>query len=64
VLKVSVALPPLLVTVTGLVLPNEQAGAVVTAGAMLQESVTLPAYPLVDATVTVACDEPPGLIVP
>ena len=43
--NVSVALPPLLVTVAGLVLPNEQVGAGVTTGAIAQESVTVPVYP-------------------
>ena len=62
-MKVSVALPPLLVTVTGLVLPNEQVGAGVTTGAIAQERVTLPVYPLADANVIVACEELPGLIV-
>jgi predicted deacylase len=61
VLKVSIADPPVLVTVTGLVLPNEHVGAGVTAGAMLHESVTLPVYPLVEVTVIAEVDEPPGL---
>ena len=60
--NVSVAVPPLAVTVAGLVLPNPHDGAGVTAGAMLQESVTLPVYPLDDATVMVAWDDPPGLM--
>jgi hypothetical protein len=34
--------PLLLETVTGLVLPKEQLGAGVTAGAMLHDSVTVP----------------------
>jgi hypothetical protein len=63
VLNVSVALPPLLVTATGLVLPNEHVGADETTGEMLHESVTLPVYPFVEATVTVACELPPGLTV-
>jgi hypothetical protein len=37
-----VALPPALVTVTGLELPKEQDGAGLTTGAMLQASATLP----------------------
>jgi hypothetical protein len=45
VVKVRVAVPPLLPTVTGLVLPNEHVGAGVTAGEMLHESVTVPVYP-------------------
>jgi hypothetical protein len=63
VVNVRVAVPPLLVTVTGLVLPKEQVGAGVTAGEMLQESVTLPVYPLVEAMVTVDCEVLPWLIV-
>ena len=43
VVNVNVALPPALVTVTGLELPKEQDGAGLTTGAMLHESVTLPA---------------------
>jgi hypothetical protein len=43
VVKANVALPPALVTATGLELPKEQVGAGLTTGAMLQESVTLPA---------------------
>lgn len=41
-MNVRVAVPPLLVTVTGLVLPNEQLGAGVIAGEMLHDSVTVP----------------------
>ena len=63
-MNVTVAVPPLPVTDTGLVLPNEQLGAGVTTGAIVQESVTLPLYPLADVTLTVAWDVPPGLIVP
>ena len=62
-MNVRVAVPPALVTVTGLVLPKEQVGAGVTAGEMLHESVTLPVYPLVEARVTVDCELLPGLIV-
>jgi len=62
--NVSVAVPPLLVTERGLVLPKEHVGAGVTTGAIAHERVTLPVYPLADATVMVACDEPPGLMVP
>jgi hypothetical protein len=58
-----VALPPPLVTETGLLLPKEHDGAGVTTGAMLQESVTLPVYPFAEPTVTVACEDDPGLIV-
>jgi len=42
VAKVRVAFPPLPLTVTGLVLPKEHDGAGVTAGAMLQDRVTVP----------------------
>jgi hypothetical protein len=42
VVNVSVAFPLLPLTVIGLVLPKEQEGAGVTAGATLQESVTVP----------------------
>jgi hypothetical protein len=59
-----VAVPPLADTDTGLELPKEQFGAGVTTGAIVQESVTVPVYPLLDATVIMACDVPPGLIVP
>src|ERR1700722_7604539 len=61
VVKVNVALPPVLVTVTGIVLPNEQVGAGLTTGAMLHESVTVPVYPLAGTTLTVAEAELPGL---
>jgi len=64
VLKVRVALPPVLVSCAGLVLPNEQDGAGVTTGAMLHDRVTLPVYPFAAARVIVAVDDPPGLIVP
>lgn len=64
VLKVSVAFPPLPLTATGLVFPNEQDGAGETAGAMLQASVTVPPYPFAEETVMVDCADPPGLIVP
>lgn len=64
VVNVSVALPLLPLTVTGLVFPNEQEGAGVTVGEMLQESVTVPAYPFAEETVIVDCADPPGLIVP
>jgi len=40
--KVKVALPPEAVTVTGLVLPNEQVGAGVTTGETAQLIVTVP----------------------
>lgn len=49
---------------TGLVFPNEQDGAGVTAGEMPQESVTVPVYPFAEETVIVDCADPPGLIVP
>lgn len=42
VVKVNVALPPALVAATGLVFPKEHAGAGLTTGATLHESVTLP----------------------
>jgi hypothetical protein len=64
VVNVRVAEPPLAVTLTGLVLPNEHVGAGVTTGATLQESVTVPVYPLAGVIDTVDCDEPPGLTVP
>jgi hypothetical protein len=61
VVKVNTALPPVLVTVTGLVLPKEQVGAGLTTGAILHESVTVPVYPLAGTTLTVAEAELPGL---
>jgi hypothetical protein len=63
--NVTVAVPPLLLTVTGLVLPNEQlacAAVKATVDVIAQESVTVPVYPLVEATVTLACAEPSGVI--
>jgi hypothetical protein len=66
VVNVSVALAgELLVMEIGLVLPNEQVGASapVTTGAMLHESVTVPVNPFAGVTVTLACDELPGLTV-
>jgi len=62
VLKVSVELPPLLVTDTGLGLrPQVGAVAPVMTGEMLHERVTLPVYPFAGVTVTVAVEELPGL---
>jgi len=64
--NVSVALAgELFVMETGLVLPNEQVGALapVTTGAMLHESVTVPVNPFAGVTVTLACAEFPGLTV-
>jgi len=64
VAKVSVAFAVLPLTVTGLVLPKEQDGAGVTAGAMLHERDTVPVYPFAEETVIADCADPPGLIVP
>ena len=62
VAKVTVELPPLLVTDTGLGL-RLQVGAVapVMTGDMVHERVTLPVYPFTGVAVTVAVDELPGL---
>jgi hypothetical protein len=63
--NVTIAVPPLAPTVTGLVLPNEQfacPGVNVTVDVTLHARVTVPVYPFAELTVTVACDEPPGLI--
>jgi len=63
--NVTVAVPPLLLTVTGFVLPNEQlacAAVKATVDVTVQERVTEPVYPLVEAMVTLACAEPPGVI--
>ena len=66
VVKVMVAVPPLLPTVTGMVLPNEQAaceGVNVTVALTAHERVTAPVYPFAEVAVTVVCTLPPGLMV-
>jgi hypothetical protein len=66
VVNVSVAFTGLLFVIeTGVVLPKEQVGAFEpeTTGAILQESVTFPVNPFAGVTVTLACDELPGLTV-
>jgi hypothetical protein len=65
VVNVTVAVPPLLATVTGLVLPNEQVacdGVKLTVDVTTHDRVTLPVYPLAGVTVTVDVTMPPGLI--
>jgi hypothetical protein len=62
VVKVSVEVPPLAVTVMGLGLRlHVGASTPVTTGEMLHERVTVPVYPFAGVAVTVAVDEPPGL---
>jgi hypothetical protein len=65
VVNVRVAVPPLLATVTGLVLPNEQVacdGVKLTVDVTAQDRVTLPVYPLAGVAVIVDVTIPPGLI--
>ena len=63
VVKVNIALPPPLVTVTGFVFPIEQVAAGLTTGATLHASITLPVYPLADARLNWVVEMLPALTV-